>query len=308
MKQKVKYFVDTIIACPLLLIFFCIGILPVRIANALGRGLARISYTLKLRKKVILKNLAIAFPEKTEAEREIIARQVYFNTGEFIVSWLTLSANKNIISENIRIEGVEHIEAALQQGKGLLLCSAHFGNWEYMASAIAHASWAPLHIIRHKLNNLRLDKWFTDMHEAMNYGDIIKGRSMLEIFRRLKKGEIIGMLVDQSGRGSGVWVPYFNRPSSFHKGAGVILSKLRCPAVTVFCIPEGSSWVLRFQKLEVELTGDMEMDAFRVMSEYARQLQTMITEYPDRYFWFHRRWKTKPPTEIIEKWEKGELS
>lgn len=307
-KKHIKNLLDTVIASPLMVVYYMIRALPAKAAVKLCRFLAQTAHFLKIRRGVVEQNLEVAFPEMSPEERRSLIRRIYINIGEFLGSWLTLPALKNSLHQYINMVDQEVIEAIKPADKGLLICSAHFGHWELLAAAYAEIQKRRLTIVRHKLNNSRLDRWFTDVHELMGFNDIIKGKSLLEIFRRLRRDEDIGMLVDQSGRGAGIWIPFFNRPTSFHRGPGMIVSKSGCPAITAFCVPsETGGWEMRFRRMNYELTGDLEKDTYSVMREYARHLEDVIREFPDRYFWFHRRWKTRVPPEIREAWRAGRM-
>ncbi|MCD4653384.1 lysophospholipid acyltransferase family protein [bacterium] len=307
-KTRVKQLIDKIVVLPMAVFYMLIRKLPESLCRIIFRLLGRMVNTLRIRRSVVDDNLRIAFSDLSDSERESLRNQVYVNFGNFLGEWIASSGKNKSVSKKVRFDGLEIVTKAIEQGKGVLCCSAHFCQWELLASSLCSLNLIPISVIRRQLKNSSIDKWYSEMHEQINIHDIIKGRSMLEIFKRLKKHEMIGMLVDQSGRGSGVWVPFFNRPTSFHRGPGVIMSKRRCPAITVFCLPDrDGGWVMRARELKVNLTGNVENDTFKVMSEYASQLESAIKEFPDGYFWFHRRWKIKPPADVMAKWESGGL-
>jgi len=300
---KWKYALDTIIAMPLLALCLLFQTLPESKARVLGRSLGRLVWALGIRRSVIHKNLQIAFPDMQKEKENKIIRNVYINLGDFLCEWLSFPANKAGLNQRVRCFGTEHLDSAIKKGKGILICSAHIGNWELLASIGVSYSDRPLSIVRTAFDNTRMDRWFTDIHHSMGYDDILKRNSTPEIIRRLKNNEMVGMLVDQSGRSSGVWVPFFGRPTSFHRGPGVLSAKTECVIITAFCLPASDGvWEIEFSPLEVCLVGDAQKDSESVMTEYALRLESVIRAHPDRYFWFHRRWKTKMPEHLRDKW------
>jgi len=299
---------DALVAALVLSFYWMLSSLPKHINLKICITLGRVANILRVRRSIIAKNLLIAFPDMTDDQRKLMIDTIYTNFGRFLGEWLLLNKQSDLVIKDVKIEGIEIFSEAFRQGKGVLCCSAHLGHWEILAAAVAGIEGVNLSIIRRKLNNTRFDRWFTDMHERVHVQDIIKGSSMREILKRLRRSEIVGMLVDQSGRGAGVWVPFFGRPSSFHRGPGIIVSRMKCPAVIAFCIPDkDGKWIIRFEELKVPVTGNLDTDTYLVMSEYARHLEAVIREFPERYFWFHHRWKTIPPKEIMQKWESGEI-
>ncbi|MBN1297184.1 lysophospholipid acyltransferase family protein [bacterium] len=304
-----RSWLDSLVAAPVLLLYRAFRSLSRESAEKAGRWIGYLAFILGIRRQVLRDNMSIAFPDTSFADRNRMIRNVYLNTGRFLGNWLTMPKRLGRIADEVTLLHPEIVRQADEQGRGLLICSAHLGNWELLASYCAENLSPHLTIVRHKLSNSRLDRWFTDVHEMMGFGDVIKGQSVIEIFRRLHRREHIGMLVDQSGRGSGIWIPFFGRPTSFHRGPGVIASKTGAAVVTAFCVPSVfGKWEIRVRALTVLLTGDLELDTYAVMREYARHLEEIIREFPDWYFWYHRRWKTPVPAEVSDRWNRGELA
>lgn len=294
---------DVIIASPVIMIYKIFTILPEHMSRRLGRFLGMIAHRIGVRRQALFGNLAKAFPEIPVEEARRLVRRIPVNFGDFLGEWLVMPKYIESLESRVKCTGFDVIEEGLRGGCGVMVCSAHIGNWEVLASITAKKASRPLTIIRQRLKNAWMDRWFSDIHRRMGYGDIIRSKSAIEIYRRLKNNEIVGMLVDQSGRSAGVWVPFFNRPSSFHRGPGVLAARTGCTVITAFCVPGPDRWQIEYSKLEIDWTGDADIDSERLMSEYARRLETAIRKYPDWYFWYHRRWKTKVPDSIRHRWD-----
>ena len=194
----------------------------------------------------------------------------------------------------IRYEGLENFQSALARGRGVLVATAHLGNWEF--SAFAHALMAaPMHIVVRPLDNPRLDE-LVERRRALSGNHIIGKRdSAREILRALKAGEAVGILIDQNTLvEEGVFIDFFGvkacAGSAFvklahHSGAAVV------PGFALWSEAE-FRYVLRFYPA-IEMTGDVEQDTQRIHAH----LESVIREHPDQWLWIHRRWKTRPPGE-----------
>jgi len=194
----------------------------------------------------------------------------------------------------IRYDGFEHFEAARAKGKGVLIATAHFGNWEL--SAFAHALLtAPMHIVVRPLDNPRIDAMVEHYRSLSGNHIITKRDAARDILRALKSGNAVGILVDQNTLPEeGVFVDFFGvkacANSAFvklahHSGAAVV------PGYALWS-EKAKQYILRFDP-EIPMTGDVQRDTQAIHSH----LESVIRKNPDQYLWIHRRWKTRPPGE-----------
>ncbi len=198
------------------------------------------------------------------------------------------------ISALIRYEGLENFQTALARGKGVLVATAHLGNWEL--SAFAHA-WmtAPMHIVVRPIDNPRLDT-LVERYRGLSGNHIIEKKDAARgILKALKAGDAVGILIDQNTTlDQGVFIDFFGKKAcagtafaklAHHSGAAVV------PGFALWSHEE-QRYILRFYP-EISMTGDVAEDTQRVHS----QLESVIRQYPDQWLWIHRRWKTRPPGE-----------
>ncbi len=202
--------------------------------------------------------------------------------------------NRENIHRWIRYDGLENFKSAQARGRGVLVATAHFGNWEL--SAFAHALMtAPMNIVVRPLDNPKLDA-LVSARRAMSGNKIISKREAArEILRALKGGEAVGILIDQNtSLDEGVFVDFFGVKAcagahfarfADHSGAAVV------PGYALWSEQE-KRYILRFDP-EIEMTGDVQEDTQRIHSH----LERAIREHPEQYLWIHRRWKTRPPGE-----------
>jgi KDO2-lipid IV(A) lauroyltransferase len=244
-------------------------------------------------RRTALRNLELA--GYAEPERKRIADGVFQSLARSFDLFLKFpritSAN---VSGLIRYEGLENFTAAQARGKGVLVATAHFGNWEF--SAFSHALMtAPMHIVVRPLDNPRIDAW-VERRRALSGNTLIrKKEAAREILRALKAGAAVGVLIDQNVvPAEGVFIDFFGRKAcagtafakfAHHSGAAVI------PGFALWSDAE-SRYVLHFCP-EVPMTGDVSADTQRIHSV----LESYIRRYPEQWLWIHRRWKSRPPGE-----------
>jgi len=198
------------------------------------------------------------------------------------------------ISSLIRYDGLDNFLTPLARGKGVLVATAHLGNWEL--SAFSHA-WmtAPMNIVVRPLDNPRVDA-LVERYRALSGNHIIQKKDAARgILRALKSGEAVGILMDQNSTlDQGVFVDFFGQKAcagsafaklAHHSGAAVV------PGFALWS-KEEQRYILRFYP-EIPMSGDVQEDTQRVHA----QLESVIREYPDQWLWIHRRWKTRPPGE-----------
>ena len=264
----------------------------------LARGLAGVCVKLldvavpRLR-RVAMRNLAMALPEKTEAERRRIADGVFRSIGRMMVAFACFPRiNRDNVSRWIRYQGYEHYAKALEGGKGVLFATAHLGNWEL--SAFAHALLSgPMHIVVRPLDNPRLDALVTGRRTQSGNGLLQKKDFARTILKALAANQAVGILIDQNtSLDQGVFVDFFGIPACSGVGFAKLAAHTGASVIPGYALwsEEERRYVLRFYP-PVEITGDAESDTARLH----QRLESVIREYPDQWLWIHRRWKTRPP-------------
>ncbi len=242
-------------------------------------------------RKTALKNLSMA----GLTDRPRIVDGVFRSIGRILAA---VARFPRITRENvgqwIRYEGLENFQAGLARGRGVLVATAHLGNWEL--SAFAHA-WmtAPMNIVVRPLDNSQLDA-LVERRRALSGNKIIQKRDAARgILRALAANEAVGVLIDQNtSLDQGVFIDFFGMKACAGTAFAKIAHHSGAAVVPGFALWSGEEqrYVLRFYP-EVEMTGDVLADTQRIH----KQLESVIRQYPDQWLWIHRRWKTRPPGE-----------
>lgn len=278
--------------------------LPLPIAFRVGELIGWLLYTCdRAHRRAGLINLALAFPEKSEAERRAILRQSMLNLGRLLAEFCHLSeVTKDNIDERVQLANPEQWRALVNTCKesGALILTGHFGNWELLAHA--HACYGfPVHIIHRRLRNPLIDNLIVQERERCGNKVIRKTTAGIEVFRAIRQKAFVVAAVDQNASGRmGVFVPFFSRLASTSSGLAGLALASGVPVVPAFLVREQNSWRHRIEILppvEPVRTGDQETDLRETTAKFTAVFQQIVEQYPDHWLWIHKRWKRRPDGE-----------
>jgi Kdo2-lipid IVA lauroyltransferase/acyltransferase len=266
----------------------------VRIAHFLGRILFNVA---KKHRRITMDNLTYAFGhEKQPEEIEKIARQVFINLVKvvFEIGWST-HLDERYLDEHFKIDGYHHIKNAYEKGKGVLVLTAHFGNWELLP-VIGKIIKFTINIVVRPLDFKPLDHFIFNLRTRFGGKIIPKERSIHTIIRSLHRGEIVVLLMDQNVDWyEGVFVDFMGHRACTSKGLALLALKTGVPVIPVFMIRKKSGFKAEFgPEIVTVKTGDRQKDIESNTQEYNKVIENYIRRYPDQWFWVHQRWKTKP--------------
>ena len=277
-----------------------LGLLPRPAARAVAQALGWLLWLVTPRLRAVAhRNLTLAMPELSAAERANIVRGVYRSLARQIaeVAFLPRLTPQNI-SEVVTYDGFENYAQAVAQGRGVLFLTGHLGAWEL--SAFAHALCGhPLFILIRALDNPYLNE-LVNHYRTMSGNKIIEKRDFLRgILGALKENQAVGILADQnSSMTEGVMVDFFGLPACTAAGLARIALKTGAAVVPGFTLWHGDKYHLRFDPaLTLVSTGDPDADAVANTQLFTKVIEEYVRRYPDQWLWIHRRWKTRPPGE-----------
>jgi len=292
MLQRLQY-------APAWIIIKLVGILPRPLARAVAIFFAQIIYLLHFRlRRVGLRNLALAFPEKSKSERARILRGEFTSLGRQLaeVCHFPKYTLENV-NQVIVYDGFENYERAYARGKGVLFLTAHFGGWELSAfSHSMHGHW--MHVVMRPMDNLYLDRLirtYRTMHgnTTVDKDDFIRG-----LLAAMKKGEVVGILMDTNMTPpQGIFVDFFGIPACTASGLARIALRTDAAVVPTFTIwdPVLRKYRLRFDPaVDLIRTDDNEADIITNTQLFTKIIEDYVRRYPDQWLWVHRRWKTRP--------------
>ena len=202
--------------------------LPLKSAQRLGAYLGAASFHLAgSRRRIALENLRYAFPEKSETERMSIAKGAFANYGITLVEFLwSPNLSDRILGNLLSIRNPELLTEAHRLGKGMVLLSGHFGNWELIASGVPRITGIPFSIIVQTQANKLIDRYINGLRCMYGNSVIPMGISVRGIIKTLAEGGVIAIAPDQSGPMEGAFVQFFGRSVATHQTRPVAVSSV----------------------------------------------------------------------------------
>ena len=207
-----------------------VATLPEGAADAVGRRVGRIVHGMGIRRAVVEANLRLAYPAADDAWIRATVRAAYEHLGREAAAILRLSKldREAVIERTDVTADWPKLEAALEQGRGVILVTGHYGNWEIAAAAVA-ARGVPIAAIVRRQGNRLVDARLDGLRRGLGVETIYQSEAPSRVPRVLRKGGVVGIVGDQDARRSGVFVPFFGRPASTHRGPALFALKLRAP-------------------------------------------------------------------------------
>jgi KDO2-lipid IV(A) lauroyltransferase len=279
-----------------------IGLLRRPLARASGIAVARAVYLLHRRLRAVgMRNLALAFPEKSRREQRRILRGEFTSMGrQFGEVCLFPRYTRENVSRVVVYDGFENFEHAYSRGKGVLFLTAHLGGWEL--SAFAHSLYGhPLHIVMRSLDNPYLDRLIRNYRTMHGNTTVDKDDFVRGLLGAMKAGETVGILMDTNMTPpQGVFVPFFGIPACTASGLARIALRTDAAVVPGFTIWDKArrKYVLRFDPaVKLIRTGCDDADVVANTAQFTKIIEDYVRRYPDQWLWVHRRWKTRPEGE-----------
>lgn len=255
---------------------------------------------LRSKARITRDNLVHAFPElENTPELALLEKKIFRHFGRVGVEFLRFPLmDSDWLRRNVSVEGMEHVFERLQAGKGVLVFSAHFGNWEFAMKRLAIDLTKQIHVVIRRIKDPNVHEFIRNYREKFGGGvSIIQDNGALPILRVLKKNGIVVTVLDQNaGSIDGVFSPFFGRPAATYSSVARIAYHLDIPLLPVFdvALDGGKHRVI----IGPPLTADRRSENEFIQSLTDRcneTIERMIRLYPEQWIWMHNRWKTKKP-------------
>jgi KDO2-lipid IV(A) lauroyltransferase len=251
-----------------------------------------------------MRNLEIAFPDKTERERAVILRGTFENLGRVVGDLSQFHKyDRERLAELIEYDlddTSRDLYELQQQGQGVLITTGHLGNWEMLVLGFA-ALYEPISYLARPLDNPLLDKMLNKKRTAFGNNPISKTNSAVLAAKILREGGILGILADvNSHPREGVFVPFFGTPACTSSGAAMLAIRSNALIFPTFCVWEKDRRRYRFVHgpvIRPARTGNRKRDIIATTETYTAEIEKLVRQYPDQWMWIHKRWKTRPPGE-----------
>lgn len=274
--------------------------LPLRTALAMGRALGTLlGSVIRYHRKDAIEALARSFPEKTPRERRDILNRMYKNLGTNIVEVLRFARiGDHYLRESIEWDDDQEAREVLAANKGLLVLSAHTGNWDLLCTVAPRFNY-PATVITKNLRNSALNSYWMGTRARFGLKFVPAHNSYRQCLAALRNNEIVAFILDQNMINTeGIFVDFLGKPACTSPGLAYMSAQSGAAVAPMFIIR------LENGKHRVKVLPtippppDRKPDTIRIYTQrYTKVIENVIREHPDQWIWIHRRWRTVPPAQ-----------
>lgn len=290
--RRLRAFQRLLRSYALFLVLLPLRILPERQARAIGALYGELAHWLLpgLRRRS-RRHLALAFPDWSPAQVKRTARAVPRWIGRAGADFLHLGGPRaDALFARIEAEGWEHWRTTAGSGQGIVAITGHYGNWELLGAWLVRLG-CEVTVLYHPLHEERLDRWVLRWRRASGVRALPADPLRPEALRALRRGGVLGVLIDRIPRGPSVPCRFFSRDCRAAAGPARLALAARSPILPVMLRYEGKGYRARFEApIRVEASEQIEA----VTQRLAAVLEGWIREAPEQWPWFEDRWKMRP--------------
>lgn len=272
--------------------------MPLPLARFLGLLTGRLAWlVLRRERQRAVANIASAMPEWSRRKRHAAIRRMFQHLGKslFEMIWMpNLDAAK--LRETTAFENLEPVLELVRNGRGVVAFTGHCGNWEWMAYALAKVG-IPLSVLQRERNEPQFNRFITSIRATAGIRTIDRGSAgaAREMIVALRRGGILGFLIDQSIRVESVKVPFFRRPALTPIGPAKLAIRTGAPVVSVFVERRRGKQYIRFTEIIHTRPND---DPVALTALITQDIEDQIRRAPEQWVWFHDRWRDRPGWEV----------
>lgn len=274
------------------------GLLPLNTVRAFGRLIGRLAWhVVRRERKRALEHIAIAFPEWSEAERRRTIKRMFRHHGESLMEILWMPRLDEASRARLtKWEGLDRLKPYLDAGRGVVIFTAHCGNWEWLANAFG-ALGAPTSVLQRERNDPRFNRFITEVRAKVGVQTIDRGSqaSARQMLAAIKRGAL-AFVIDQNIRTDSVKVPFFGRPALTPIGPAKLAVRAEAVVVTILIERRADGTHLARVSEPVETRRDD--DPVALTARATREIEEQIRRAPEQWVWMHRRWRDRPQWDV----------
>ena len=273
--------------------------IPLRTGQALGRALGRLAWHVARReRRKALRHLALAFPDWDEARRRETIRAMFRHFGMMVfeLAWLP-NLDQSTRATTTDIEGIDRILEVLDSGRGVIMFTAHCGNWEWL-SYVMGSYGRPVSVLHRERDQPEMNRYIVDLRAKAGVKTIGRGSasSAKQMIQTIREGGMLAFVIDQNLRTESVKVPFFGTPAL--TPIGPVKFAIRTEAMIsvsyIHRLPDGRHHAQFLEPFQAKKDDDPVALAAKITQLYEEQ----IRRHPEQWVWMHDRWRERPQWEI----------
>ena len=248
-------------------------------------------HVFKIRRSVAENNMKRAFPLWNENKINKVLKKTYIFFSNNLIDFIGFPRTWE--NSTFDVCGLNSLADSLKKGTGVIMITGHFGAWERLGKWLG--DYAPLFTgVAFRQKNLGAHRFFIEQRELSNTKHIFKKESFKKMYKVLELNGILGLVSDQDAGKRGTFVNFFNNRASTPKGAALFFLNTKSPIIFATCVQLSyMKYKIEFVPVEIKKQYTDKKDVKYITQTYTTLLETYIKKYPEQYFWFHKRWKTK---------------
>jgi len=305
--KKVKVFQRAIARYGLYVSAWLFERLPYKIVRGITGVLIAVGFRFTIRQRRIAEeSLDIAFRnEKTKEEKDLIIKQCFENFGRGMTEMFYYMAHPSAVDKKVIFEGVEYLDQALAEGRGVIAVTAHFGNFPLMMLACAQKGYKSSSIIR-PARDERLSTYLHKKRTEVGLGTVYatpRRECVSQSLKNLRENGLLFIPIDQNfGSGGGVYVDFFGQKAATATGPAVMAMRTGAAIIPMFIVRQDDDThrVIIEPPVSIPEECDERTVIAETMTKITQLIEQYIRRYPYEWAWMHRRWKSRPKNETAQ--------
>ncbi len=267
--------------------------LPLKFVYGFAVFLADLRYLFVFRdRRFVRANLQIILPHKSIKELRKISRMVFRNFAKYLVDFFRFEKlDLEYINKNVKLENMHNFDQALAKGKGVIVLTAHLGNWELGGVVIAQLGY-PFWVVALPHKNKKVNDFFDAQRNRKGVKVIAMGKAVRSCISEIKKNHMVALVGDRDFTEKGIVLDFFGKPTHLPEGPAALSLMTGASIVPGFMFRNpDDSFTLRIEKsIEFIPSGDKEKDLAGLITVYNQVLQDYIRKYPEQWYVFRKFW------------------
>ena len=260
-----------------------------------GKILGYLLYYLAIpQRRIVRHNLLFSLVESAPQQIQSMTKRIFQHFGITILELLQMTCfSKQDLNSKVRVENIEILIDAIAKQKGVVLITAHLGNYETAAQAVPCFLGMQMSSVAKKMRNVRLNRFIHNLRTRFGNKVIYKKGALPEMMQRLRRGEMVGIMMDISRRFDGVEVIFFGRRATATPSAALLGLRCKSPIIPGFCHrnANGELVVQIEPPIEIQRTKDLRSDLQFNTQLITDRVERAVRNYPEQWNWMLKRWK-----------------